>query len=104
MRWSGEFNAPVSGTWRVKTTSDDGSRVYVDGMLIVDNDGDHGMRTKEYSGKMIKGWHKLVIVFYVRTDCLVHTLYHLEHHECSYLATVAGERRRRRAPGLCRRS
>lgn len=35
---------PESGQYRFFTNSDDGSKLYVDGKLVVDNDGDHGVK------------------------------------------------------------
>jgi beta-glucosidase len=44
-RWTGTIAAPVTGTYTLSATSDDGSRVYLDDKLIVDNWGDHGPQT-----------------------------------------------------------
>ncbi|MFD2100483.1 alkaline phosphatase family protein [Flagellimonas iocasae] len=35
---------PEKGQYRFFTNSDDGSKLYVDGKLVVDNDGDHGVK------------------------------------------------------------
>lgn len=35
---------PEGGQYRFFTNSDDGSKLYVDGTLVVDNDGDHGVK------------------------------------------------------------
>lgn len=47
IKWFGivfkaELAVPADGQYVFRTKSDDGSKVYVDGVLIVDNDGDHG--------------------------------------------------------------
>ena len=49
-RWTGFLIAPDSGTYEFSTNSDDGSRVFLDGNLVVNNWGDHGMQQK--SGKI----------------------------------------------------
>ncbi len=40
-RWSGQVEMPFSGTYRLRTISDDGTRVYLDGQLVIDNWTDH---------------------------------------------------------------
>ena len=44
VRWSGVIEAPVSGTYRLQTLSDDGVRVWVDGQLLIDNWTGHAVR------------------------------------------------------------
>ena len=44
-RCTGTLTAPVTDTYTFAATSDDGSRVYLDDKLIVDNWGDHGAQT-----------------------------------------------------------
>ncbi|MEV6236404.1 glycoside hydrolase family 3 C-terminal domain-containing protein [Lentzea sp. NPDC051838] len=45
-RWTGTLTAPATGTYEFALTSDDGSRLYLDGGLVVDNWGDHGTLTR----------------------------------------------------------
>jgi PA14 domain/K319L-like, PKD domain len=45
VRWSGQVQAPVTGTYTFATASDDGVRVYVNGQLLIDNWTDHGVTT-----------------------------------------------------------
>jgi len=54
-RFSGRFIAPSDGPATFFLTSDDGSRLYVDGQLVVDNDGMHATRTKEGTLVLAKG-------------------------------------------------
>ncbi|MEP6915942.1 MAG: PA14 domain-containing protein, partial [Acidobacteriota bacterium] len=42
-RWSGQVVAPASGSYTFTTTSDDGVRLYVNGLLLIDNWTDHGV-------------------------------------------------------------
>ncbi|MDP9778045.1 glucose/arabinose dehydrogenase [Nakamurella flavida] len=44
-RWTGQVQAPVSGTYTFSTTSDDGVRLWVGGRLLVDQWADHSRRT-----------------------------------------------------------
>jgi len=63
MRWRGQVNAPVSGVYDFKTTSDDGSFVVIDNILVVNNDGWHGMQDAEGSIELSAGWHFITITF-----------------------------------------
>jgi beta-glucosidase len=45
-RWTGKLSPPSSGTYELGVTSDDGSRLYLDGQLLVDNWKDQGAATK----------------------------------------------------------
>ena len=42
MRWRGEITIPSDGDYSFRTTSDDGSMLFIDRQLVVDNDGLHG--------------------------------------------------------------
>ncbi|MEV6008641.1 glycoside hydrolase family 3 C-terminal domain-containing protein [Streptomyces sp. NPDC051976] len=44
-RYTGTLTAPVTDTYTLSSTSDDGTRVYLDDKLIVDNWGDHAAQT-----------------------------------------------------------
>src|SRR5205814_1116011 len=46
-RWTGAIEAPADGTYRFALASDDGSRLFIDEHLVVDNDGLHGYATKD---------------------------------------------------------
>ncbi len=45
VRWTGQLVAPVAGFYKIGITSDDGSRLYIDGKKIVDGWSTHGMET-----------------------------------------------------------
>jgi len=64
MVWRGYINIPESGGYRFWTESDDGSLLYIDGELIVDNDGDHGMSERSGIALLQKGWHGIRIVYF----------------------------------------
>lgn len=49
---------------RFELTSDDGSRLYVDGELLVDNWGDHGKETRGGSTTLTAGMHYLEVEYY----------------------------------------
>ena len=65
IRWTGKLTVPESGQYLMATTSDDGTRLYLDGKLIVDNWGDHGMETKTADVELKAGRPvDLVLEFY----------------------------------------
>ena len=37
MRWTGRIEAPVTGSYQFQTVSDDGIRVSIDGVVIIEN-------------------------------------------------------------------
>jgi beta-glucosidase len=46
IRWTGTLTPPQSGMYTLALRSDDGSRLYLDGKLVVDNWGDHAPTLK----------------------------------------------------------
>lgn len=56
--------APSDGDYEFFTTSDDGSRLYVDGELVVDNDGLHSPETVIGSRTLSAGSHSLRVEFF----------------------------------------
>jgi len=48
IRWTGTLTAPTTGTYTLALTSDDGSCLYLDDELVIDNRGEHAVRTKSY--------------------------------------------------------
>lgn len=55
---------PEGGTYGFFTNSDDGSKLYVDGKLVVDNDGDHGVLERSGSLHLEKGKHLIRVEFF----------------------------------------
>ncbi len=62
--FSGYITVPDDGEYTFFTTSDDGSRLYIDGKLIVNNDGDHGMTERSGKVTLTKGDHAFHVTFY----------------------------------------
>ncbi|MEQ1823907.1 MAG: alpha-L-fucosidase [Fimbriimonadaceae bacterium] len=52
---------------RFSLNSDDGSRLYVDEKLVVDNDGLHGPETKIGDAPLAKGWHTIRVEYFNKT-------------------------------------
>jgi len=64
VRWSGFLIIPKGGKYGLQITSDDGSNLYIDGRKKIDNDGQHGMNSKSYSSKFVKGQHPVRIEYF----------------------------------------
>ena len=58
------MNVPEKGIYRFYTFSDDGSALYVDGQLVVDNDGGHSGRRAEGKVALEKGLHELRLLYF----------------------------------------
>jgi len=50
VRWTGRVQAPVSGTFRFTTISDDGIRLWVNGVQVINNWTDHSSTTNTSAG------------------------------------------------------
>ena len=62
--WSGAFIAIQDGTYTFATASDDGSWVYVDRELVVDNGGLHSTLLAKGSIRLKRGVHAIFIKFF----------------------------------------
>jgi len=63
-RFYGEISIENEGTYNFYTASDDGSMLYIDGSLVVDNDGAHA--TVEQGGTIVldSGHHQIEVLFF----------------------------------------
>ncbi len=64
LKYHATMNVTESGTYKFYLTSDDGSRMYVSGSEIINNDGDHSPREKSGTVTLEKGQHEIVITQY----------------------------------------
>ena len=64
MIWKGYINAPQTGGYQFWTESDDGSILYIDSEIVVDNDGDHGMVEETGRAYLQKGFHTFKLVYF----------------------------------------
>jgi putative heme-binding domain-containing protein len=62
--FSGTLFVPETGTYTFFTSSDDGSRLYLDRRCVVDNDGDHGRRERSGTIELAAGPHAIALTFY----------------------------------------
>ncbi|MEX2243588.1 MAG: alpha-L-fucosidase [Fimbriimonadaceae bacterium] len=65
--FTGVVSVPQDGIYNFKLTSDDGSRLYIDEHLVVDNDGLHGMETKQGIAPLAAGYHRVRIEYFNAT-------------------------------------
>ena len=61
---TGTINVPQTATYTFYLTSDDGSKLYVDGALRVNNDGIHTMREQSASVSLSAGAHTVQVDYY----------------------------------------
>ncbi len=59
--WTGYLVVPETGVYRFSTNSDDGSRLYIEENLVVDNGGVHGLEQQEGEIHLLKGLHTLKV-------------------------------------------
>ncbi len=62
-RWTGILRCPKDGTYTFATESDDGSQLFIDGKLVVDNSGLHAMREREGRVDLVAGDHDFRLDF-----------------------------------------
>ena len=63
-RLSSRINITQAGSYTFYTSSDDGSRLWIDGNLIVDNDGLHAMQERSGQITLSAGQHLIVVGFF----------------------------------------
>jgi len=64
LRFSGSIKASATGAYAFYTTSDDGSQLLVDSILVVNNDGNHGMVEKSGTIQLTAGMHAITVLFW----------------------------------------
>src|SRR5262249_45509107 len=63
-RWTGFINVPTTGTVNLYTASDDGSRLFIDGTLVVENDFFQGNTFRGGSINLTAGLHAIDIEYF----------------------------------------
>jgi hypothetical protein len=62
--YTGRFWVQTPGKYRFLLTSDDGSRLYIDGKEVLDNDGVHAVATVEGDVKLKAGVHDIRVMYF----------------------------------------
>jgi glucose/arabinose dehydrogenase len=63
-RHTGFLRIATAGTYTLYLNSDDGSRLWLDGQLVIDNDGRHNMRERSATRNLTAGDHSLRVEFF----------------------------------------
>ncbi len=66
-KYDGYVRIPESSVYTFSTSSDDGSRLWIDDQPIVNNDGLHGLGEKSGNIALEKGYHKICVAYFERT-------------------------------------
>ena len=64
LRFTGFVEVPADGLYTFSTKSDDGSRLFIGGRLLVSNDGLHGAREASGLVRLAKGKHAIRVEFF----------------------------------------
>ncbi|PJB81317.1 MAG: hypothetical protein CO090_03400 [Acidobacteria bacterium CG_4_9_14_3_um_filter_49_7] len=64
IRYAGSFHVMEEGKYRFTLRSDDGSRLYIDNRLVVNNDGAHPVLTKNGSVRLSEGNHTVRVEYF----------------------------------------
>ena len=67
IRYSGYLHIPQSDTYTFYTSSDDGSKLFINGDEIVNNDGVHSIQESSGTATLSQGFHKLEVLFFENT-------------------------------------
>jgi len=58
------LRVPKTGKYTFYGTSDDGSRIYIDSKLVVDNDGEHAATQKQGEVELSEGDHPIIVTYF----------------------------------------
>lgn len=61
LRLAGYLQTPETGEYAFHLSSDDGANLYIDGVLIADNDGRHGVYTSSGTIGLSAGYHEIAV-------------------------------------------
>ncbi|HMC27116.1 MAG TPA: PA14 domain-containing protein, partial [Verrucomicrobiae bacterium] len=64
LRLTGVLTVPTDGNYTFYTDSDDGSRLFVDGSLVVQNDGIHGATEQKGEIELKAGEHPILVTYF----------------------------------------
>ncbi len=64
LAYTGKFGVKQGGEYKFTLLSDDGSRLYIDGRLVIDNDGIHGPGEAEATVALKPGVHSIRVEYF----------------------------------------
>lgn len=62
--YNGRFWAEKEGDYGFSLNSDDGANLYIDGELVIDNDGQHPPRERVGAAHLIRGVHEIRVPYF----------------------------------------
>lgn len=65
--YEGSFEVTAADSFTVELTSDDGSMLYLDGALLLDNGGNHPPQTRTGQKHLAVGWHRVRVEYFQGT-------------------------------------
>ena len=83
--YSGYIKIPEQSVYAFYSESDDGSKVYIDDILVVNNDGLHSMQERTGTIALNIGFHKIRVEYFERTGS---ELIQRKHPFCKYSETI----------------
>jgi PA14 domain len=72
--FDGVINVTEAGPFYFRLTSDDGSQLYIDGALVIDNDGYHQTRARDGAVSLAAGPHPIAVPYWQGPGPLTLTL------------------------------
>jgi hypothetical protein len=64
IRYSGVFAVEKAGRYEFRLSSDDGTKLIIDGKVVIDNDGQHAPKEKTGKVKLDAGDHEMVLEYF----------------------------------------
>jgi len=64
LTFEGYFDVKADGIYIFEIASNDGSMLYIDNAMVIDNDGPHGNKIKTGQKALAKGWHKMYAEYF----------------------------------------
>jgi hypothetical protein len=64
IKYTGQFYVETEGEYAFRLVSDDGSRLFIDGKKIIDNDGEHSPTSVSGSVYLTQGQHQIEVDYY----------------------------------------
>merc|ERR1719284_2372423 len=63
-QWLGSIVITIPGLYEFAINSDDGSRLFIDSAMLINNDGLHGMKTERGTLDLSAGSHDVILEFF----------------------------------------
>ena len=79
--FNGQIECLKDGKYSFTISSDDGSQLFINGKMIVDNDGVHGIKAKAGSVELKKGKHDIEVKYFELAGGEAVSYTHLRAHE-----------------------